>query len=134
MTGGNRERNLRDELARAEECLREAETLRDAGLPYGACSRAYYAVFHAAQALLFSVGIESRSHRGVVGLVGEHFVKPGVLGSDVGRLLARMQRDREDADYLAGAVFTDDEANEMVRNAARVLAEVRRVVSSGSKG
>ena len=45
MTSENRSKNAAEELARAEECLREAETLRQSGLPYGAASRAYYAVF-----------------------------------------------------------------------------------------
>ena len=108
--------------------LTEAETLEEADLPYGAASRAYFAVFHAAQALLFSAGLEARTHRGVVALVGEHFVKPGTLSSEMGRLLSRMQRDREDADYLAGAVFTGDEAREMILDAERLLAEAERLL------
>ena len=99
-----------------------------AGMPYGAASRAYYAVFHGARALLFSVGIEPRSHRGIVALVGDHFVRPGRLSPEMGRLLSRMQRDREDADYLTGAVFTDAEASEMITDAERFLDQVRRLL------
>jgi len=128
VTGDNRERNAREELARAHTCLDEAHTLGQAHLPYGAASRAYYAVFHAARALLFSAGMEARTHRGVVAMVGEHFVKPGVLDSRMGRLLSRMQRDREDADYLAGAVFTESDAREMLTSAGSFLAEVERIL------
>lgn len=59
-------------------------------MAYGTASRAYYAVFDAALALLFSAGIEARSHRGIGTLIGEHFVKPGQLSPELGRLLARM--------------------------------------------
>jgi uncharacterized protein (UPF0332 family) len=128
MNAANRARNAREELERAQTCLEEATTLAGADLPYGAASRAYFAVFHAAQALLFSVGLEARSHHGVVALVGEHFVKPGALGSEMGRLLSRMQRDREDADYLAGAVFTAIEAQEMIAAAERFLGEAQRLL------
>jgi uncharacterized protein (UPF0332 family) len=128
VTGENRQRNAGGELERARTCLAEARTLRDAGLPYGAASRAYYAVFHGAQALLFSTGIEPRTHRGVIGLIGDHFVKPGALTPEMGRLLSRMQRDREDADYLTGAVFTTTEAQEMVAGAERFLAAVEALL------
>lgn len=49
----------------------------------------------------------------------------------MGRLLSRMQRDREDADYLAGAVFTGDEAREMILDAERFLAEAERLLGKG---
>jgi uncharacterized protein (UPF0332 family) len=72
--------------------------------------------------------MEARTHRGVVAMVGEHFVKPGVLDSRMGRLLSRMQRDREDADYLAGAVFTESDAQEMLTSAGSFLADVERIL------
>jgi uncharacterized protein (UPF0332 family) len=132
MTGENRRRNAEEELARAETCLREARTLRSAGLPFGAASRAYYAVFHGAQALLFSIGIETRSHKGLVAMLGDHFVKPGRLSAHMGRLVSRMQRDREDADYATGAVFTDQEASEMIASAEAFLSEARRLTADGA--
>jgi uncharacterized protein with beta-barrel porin domain len=42
-------------------------------------------------------GLEPSTHRGVVHLLGDHFVKTGVLSAELGRLVSRMQRDREDA-------------------------------------
>ncbi len=132
MTGANQRQNTADELARAEMCLAEARALRDAALPYGAASRPYYAVFHAATALLLSVGLEARSHKGVVALLGEHFVRPGRLSSRMGRLVSRMQRDREDADYAPGAVFTGDEAAQMIADAEAFFAEVRRLTQEMS--
>lgn len=130
MTKDNRRRNALDEIARAEMCLAEASALAAAGFPYGAASRAYYAVFHAARALVFSVGLEARSHKGVVSLLGDHFVRPGRLSPAMGRLVSRMQRDREDADYAAGAVFTVDEASQMIADAEAFLADARRLVST----
>ena len=65
MTNENRQRNARDELERAATCLREARALAQASLPYGAASRAYYCVFDAARALLFSAGLEAPAPRSV---------------------------------------------------------------------
>lgn len=129
MTGENRRGNASAELERARTCLAEARALRAADLPYGATSRAYYAVFHGAQALLFSAGIEPRTHRGVVGLIGDHFVKSGALTPEMGRLLSRLQRDREDADYVAGAVFTASEVQETIADAEGFLAAVEGLLA-----
>jgi len=130
VTSENRARNATAEPDRAGECLEEARTLRSSGHPYGAASRAYYAVFHGGRALLVSVGLEARSHRGVIALVGRHFVQTGRLSSDQGRILSRLQRDREDADYLMGALFTDLEAADAIANAEGFLDAVRRLVSA----
>jgi len=149
MSPLNVETNAAEELTRAGACLDEAKILRAANFPYGAASRAYYAVFHAARALLFSIGIETKTlvehlglrnacgvlrpkpHQGTVGLLSEHFVKTGHLSPEMARLISRMQRDREDADYMTGAVFTDDEARELIADAERFLVHAKQVLQAG---
>lgn len=133
MTEENRRRNALDELERATVCLSEARALYAADLPYGAASRAYYAVFHAARGLLVSVGIEVETHKGLVSMIGEHFVRPGRMSSRMGRLVSRMQRDREDADYSTGSVFTAEEATQMIADADIFLAEARKLVEIGGE-
>jgi hypothetical protein len=130
VTSENRRRNAAAELERADVCLNEARQLQNAGFPYGAASRAYYAVFHGARALLFSIGIEASSHKGVVSMLGEHFVRSGQLSAQMGRLVSRMQRDREDADYSMGAVFTTEETSKMIGEAETFVAEARRLVDA----
>jgi hypothetical protein len=118
-----------EELERAVHCLDEARMLRGGGFPYGAVSRAYYAVFHAARALLFSLGLEVRSHRAVLNQVSERFVKPGRLQPEFARLLSHMQRDREDADYEPDAVFTAALADEAIADAEQFLAAARSLLA-----
>jgi hypothetical protein len=130
VTGENQHRNAQEEIARADTCLEEAHALQASGFPYGAVSRAYYSVFHAARALLFSIGLEAKTHKAVVSLVGEHFVRSGALPAAMGRLISRMQRDREDADYEPAAVFTTEEASSLIREAERFVAEAKRIVSA----
>ena len=62
-------------------------------------------------------------------MVGEHFVKTGRLTPDLGRLVSRLQRDREDADYQTGAVFTDEEAATTIDDAERFVAAARALLS-----
>lgn len=126
MNAENREANAEAELERARTCLREARHLQDADLPYGAASRAYYAVFHAARALLVSIGLEPTSHGGVVNLLGEHFVRPGLLAPELARVVSRMYADRYDADYLLRAVFTTTESAKAIADAERFLETASR--------
>lgn len=111
----------------------EARALHGVHLPYGAASRADYAVFHAARALLVSIGLEARSHKSLVSMLGEHFVLAGQMSPQMGRLVSRMQRDREDADYAEGAVFTADEAVHMIEDAEAFLAEAERLIEANAQ-
>lgn len=65
-------------LAKAEEKLDVASRLLAQHDFEDAVSRAYYAAFYAAHALLISEGLETRSHRGLVALIGLHFVKTSI--------------------------------------------------------
>ena len=129
MNTDNRTIAAAEDLERAKQCLEEARVLHGGGYPHGATSRAYYAGFHASRALLLSLGIQVKSHRAVVNQVGEHFVKTGRLEPELARLISRMQRDREDADYDLGAVFTETMAGEAIEDAERFMAVVRALLA-----
>jgi uncharacterized protein (UPF0332 family) len=124
----------RDELARADECLRASRVLVDAGLHADAVGRSYFAIFHAGQALLASIGRSARSHDGVRHLVSEHFVKTGILDAGCGRLFARAAADRGDADYDVAAVFTSDLARQSIADAERFVAAVVAIVDARPPG
>jgi hypothetical protein len=83
----------------AREALAAARLLRDAGLPRSTVDRAYYAAFHAAAALLASVGVYPGTHDGVIAMLSLHFVNPGTLPADTGRRLQQLLSDRLVADY-----------------------------------
>lgn len=47
------------------------------------------------------------------------------------RLLSHLQQDRQDADCLVGAVFTDDDAATIVADAERFVEAVRALLQQG---
>jgi hypothetical protein len=98
LTDPNRRAHVAAELRRSEEALRAARSLLDLGLYADAVSRAYYAALHAAQALLLTEGVEPRTHRGVSGMLGLHFVVPGRIAPDRAKDLSRLEQFREEAD------------------------------------
>lgn len=81
----NRSLATAEELDQAIRCLDQARGLRTLGHPDGVLSRAYYAVFHAARALLVSLGLEIKSHRAVLNQMSDHFVRTGRLAPELAR-------------------------------------------------
>lgn len=123
MTEENRKRNIKDEVARADQALRAAEGLLQLGLYADSVSRSYYAVFHLIRAALLTRGVEPRSHGGAIHLFNTELVRPGLFSSSHNRLIAGLQRSRELADYDAAVAFSGDEARRELDD-ARAFATV----------
>jgi uncharacterized protein (UPF0332 family) len=87
-----------------------------------AASRAYYAMFYTAEALLFEEGEEFSSHGAVHGAFGIRFAKTGRLDSKFHRYLIDAYRERQAADYDAPAEVGLEEAQALVDRAKEFLA------------
>jgi len=113
----------RHRLARARDALADARTLFEAGRAIGAVNRFYYAAFHAARALLATRNLDSAKHSGVIALFQQHFVKTGLIPTDVARALPRAFEKRQNGDY-------EDFVEITAEDAGRVAAEVVAFVES----
>jgi hypothetical protein len=87
MTEDNRRANIEAEWRRVETSLAAARLLLASDLHADSVSRACYAVFHAATCLLLTLGLEPRSHRGLVRLFNQHFI--GSRGTAAGAARGR---------------------------------------------
>lgn len=130
MTGEHRTANARLEMEKATTSLKAARALADLGLWDDAVSRAYYAAFHAATALLFSAGLQARSHAGIHDLLFEHFVRAGALTRRFTKDLAALQRYREQADYSTTIRFDAESGREEVDRSERLVAELAGLLRS----
>lgn len=97
-------------------------------------SRAYYACFHAAQAILLTEGLEADTHRGIVNLFGLHFVKTGKFDKRFGRILSNLKDDRENGDYEIFSAIDREVAEEAVQEAEEFLKEARNYLARYLKG
>lgn len=122
--------NVRDELRLANEAGRAAELLLGAGLPADAASRAYYAAFHAARALLFSIGIDSRSHSALRSLLSRHFVQPGTLAPEFSKELGQLEALRSASDYDSAFALGVPEIRPELEKARRFVAEAERILQA----
>ncbi|MGQ0507190.1 MAG: HEPN domain-containing protein [Myxococcaceae bacterium] len=119
MTDDSKKKNLVLEIARGDESLRAAEALLSLGLHSDAVSRAYYGAFHFLRALLFSRGVEPKTHSGAIHLFNTELVRQDLFDSSFNRLLAGLERSRELADYDAAVSFSVDDATAIVGDARK---------------
>jgi uncharacterized protein (UPF0332 family) len=111
-------------LTRAQQALVEARDNLKLGHTAVAVSRAYYATLFASLALLKSIGIEAKTHDGVLSAIALHFVKPGKLSAGTSRRLKHLEGDREIADYDFVTVMTDADATSTIAEAQTYVDEV----------
>jgi len=109
MTSLGRAEAVAQELALSDEELKGAELMIAGGVPRIGVTRAYFASFYAARALLYSIDIKPTSHAGVLRLLQLHFVKAGRLALQFEHTLRRLQKFRGEADY--GDSFAIDAAS-----------------------
>jgi len=125
VTDQNRRANLALELEKGQNALEAARLCAQARLWDDAVSRAYYSACRHVQALLFSAGLEARSHAGTHHLFHLHFVKPGLVPARLGKVFAGLQKFREQADYERAFGFTEEGAKEELANAEAICASIR---------
>jgi len=101
-------------IERASKYLHSARLLLDEGDYESSVSRTYYAMFYSTQALLLTKNLSSSSHKGLISLFGEHFVKAGILPRDMSKELGRGFEKRQLGDYEHVLVITKEEAKEML--------------------
>ena len=129
MTEEGRRESARAEIDLAEEELRAADGLLRDGLTRIATARTYFAVFHALRAQLYAEGFEPRTHAGAQHLFNLHFVRTGRYEPATSRLIARLQKYREDADYAPAFVVDERGAREDLDAGRRFVAQVRAALA-----
>ena len=118
-------------LAKAQDAIEAAELLLQAGKNSFAASRAYYAMFYTAEALLFEKGLEFRKHGGVHAAFGKHFAKTREVDPRYHRYLIEAFESRLEADYGVDIVLSTSAVNDIIQRAEEFLAVARSHLESG---
>ena len=113
-------------LTKAEEKLAVAKSLLRLKDYEDSVSRAYYCVFHAAQATLLTEGLSASTHQGLITLFSLHFVKSGKLEKKFGKFLTELKDDRERCDYEIYSTIDKKSAIESVKEAGEFLDGIQR--------
>lgn len=116
---------IRQYLDRAELLLKHGHYLLE--LPDGAVSaisRFYYAMFHATEALLYAHQIEARSHKGLISLFNQYFIKTNKLERNLSVILSTAFAQRQLTDYDVFVEISDEEIRSLEADARHFVNEI----------
>jgi len=102
-------------LHKAGESLQAARLLQANGQHGFAASRAYYAMFYLAEALLLGEGLTFSKHGAVHAAFGQRFAKTGVVPTEFHRYLIRALEVRHLGDYALSPVSESDAQEQIAR-------------------
>lgn len=113
-------------LEKSAKSIGASEVLLRDGYPDFAASRAYYAMFYAAEALLLSRELSFSKHSAVIAAFGKHFVKTGEFDARFHRNLLEAFDVRNAGDYGAVDAVSGEKAGQVIAGARELLEEVRK--------
>lgn len=128
MTTDSSRRFVEASLLRAEKALNSAKLLFKHGQLEDAVSRAYYAMFHVARAILFSKNLKAKTHRGTISLFGEHIIKKGHLEEEYADMLRKTFDLRQKSDYELYAELDEELVEETVNNAEKFVGKIKELL------
>ena len=70
------------------------------------------------------------SHRGLIALFGEHFVKSGLVDEELGRALRRAFELRQKGDYATETLITEEEAEAVLEKAEKFVEEAEKYLKA----
>ena len=121
-------------IQRGNDSLKSAEALIELNLILDGLSRAYYAALHHARALLLSIDVIPKSHKGALTLFSLHFIKTGLIPKEIGVIFSILQKIREDSDYEIGTFYERDEAERLLEDTRLFCRTVVDVLKVSGKG
>ena len=108
----------------AKEDLKSAKILRDAASYKGANNRAYYAIYHAINAVHGMNGVAYKRHKDAIGNFNREYVKTEIFPREIGRKIASVEEIRHASDYDDFYIATIEEVNEQIAVAEEFIRMV----------
>ena len=129
MTTESSQEYVNEQFRLADEALSDARYLLNGNRLKAGANRAYYAMFHAAQAALSHVNVRApKTHVGTINLLGRHIIKTGKMDKRFSKDLQDAFDLRQQTDYQIHVNIGEAEVRDTVERAKDFVAEVKRVI------
>ena len=120
-------------LQRAEASIQAAKELVLGDYYDFVASRAYYAAFYAATALLLGEELDFSKHSGVIASIHQRFVKTGKLDEEYGKDLNWLFELRGVGDYGATTHVSRQDAANAIRAAENFLSATKSLIQEATE-
>ncbi len=111
-------------IDQAKETINVAKLCFENGHYKDAINRAYYAAFYAVKAVLALDNIDFKRHKDVVATFNRDYVASDVYEKEIGRLLSRLQKKRENSDYDDFYIASKEEAEDQIKFAEQIVMSI----------
>ncbi len=115
-------------VQKAKDTFKEAEGISTLKFWNAVANRLYYSCYYITSALLLKHSYSAQSHKGVIGLLGLHFIKKGIVSRDSGKLFSRLFEMRQTGDYDDLFNLTEEEVLPLIPAAEEYLDEILKLI------
>ena len=132
MSLSESERNIivSRELEKAQRTFDDVLFCAGEGKWETAANRLYYALFHAMSALLVHDGHQVKSHRGILAMFGEHYVKTEIFAKADGSLLSDLVIMRDNADYNCFFDADEEKLNPYIEPTRQLIEKIKQYITN----
>ncbi len=125
---GTKKDLARHRLQTAREDLKAAKILLESGEYRGANNRAYYAIFHAINAVHALNGNSYKRHKDAIANFNKEYVKTGIFPREIGRKIGEAEEIRHASDYDDFYIASREESERQVNVADEFISLVEQTI------
>lgn len=111
-------------IQKSKDTLDEAKGIATLGYWNAVVNRLYYACYYVTSALLIKNKYAAQTHRGVIHLLGLHFIKEGLVSKDAGKFYSKLYELRQTGDYDDLFSLTEEDVKPMISSAQTYFDEL----------
>lgn len=128
LTSDDKKAIIAYRMQKAEQAMTEARD--NARLKHWSlvANRLYYAVFHMASALMVNKGFATKSHAGLICLLGQEFVTRGLLDREDAKLASRLLNMRQAGDYDDMFDWEEEDIQPLFPKTEQLLLKMRALI------
>jgi uncharacterized protein (UPF0332 family) len=93
-----------------------------------ALNRSYYAIFHAARAIMALDGADRKKHSGVIAYFQQNYVKTGVFDKQLSAIMTKAFDFRQESDYEDFFIISHEDVRNQLENAELFYNEIRAYI------
>ena len=120
-------------LEKAGTDLRDAQKIFSEGMYETAANRAYYAIFHAARAVLILDGQDYKRHSGVISFFRRDYIKTGILDESLSEIIKNAFELRTESDYSDFFIISKAEIEKQIEDAVFFVEEIEKYLKDKMK-
>lgn len=115
-------------LSKAHEALKDAQLLAKNNSWNACVNRLYYSCYYAVSALLLKNNIPTHTHTGLKTQFNLHFIKPGIIKKEFGKLYADLMDWRQKGDYGDMFDFNEETVVPLLIPVKQFLKEIEGLI------